>query len=272
VLAFLDFIPPDPFADLVLPFRDTKADAADKRVHLVKLYLCNPLVDLPFESCPLQRFLRYVLEFFLFDDHIWRCGQEGGHQLVIMDNNCCALLLQQAHNSLGHKGKLATTQQLLQHFCWPHLDADVLWFDDTCLERQKRHIHHLMIPPVVACPAKLLSKLYGDTMVMPMAGRLKYIVHGCCLLTGWPEWHALATQNTDQIKHWLFKDVLCCWGAITKIVTDNRPALIAAVHWLLLKYGIYYICIFLCNSHANLVKHCHYDGQEAIIKSAGGDV
>jgi hypothetical protein len=201
VLAFLDFIPPDPFANLVLPPWDTKAEAADKRVHLIKLYLCDPLADLPLESCPLQRLLRYVLEFFLFDNCIWCCGQEGAHQVVIMDNNCCALLLQQAHNSLRHKGKLATQQHLLQKFWWPHLNADVSWFDDTSLECQKRCIHHLMIPPVVAHSAKLFSKLYCDSMHMPMAGRLKYIVHGCCLLTGWPEWHALATENTDQIRH-----------------------------------------------------------------------
>jgi hypothetical protein len=81
VLAFLDFIPPDPFADLVLPPQDAKADAVDERVRLVELYLCNPLADLPFESRPLQRFLRYASEFFLFDNRIWRRGREGAHQL-----------------------------------------------------------------------------------------------------------------------------------------------------------------------------------------------
>jgi hypothetical protein len=272
VLAFLDFVPPDPFIDVILPPRDSKADAADDRVCLVELYLREPLTSLPFESRRLQGFLRYASEFFLFDDRIWRRGQEGAHQLVIMDKTRRASLLQQAHDSLGHKGKLATRQQLLRRFWWPHLDADVSWFDDTCLECQKRRVHHLMIPPVVARPAKLLSKLYCDTMHMPMAGRLKYIVHGRCSLTGWPEWRALATENADQIGRWLFEDVLCRWGLITEIVTDNGPQFIAAVRWLSLKYGIHHIRISPYNSRANLVERRHYDVREAIVKSAGGDV
>jgi hypothetical protein len=123
---------------LPLPPRNDKAEAADARVRMVDSYLRDPLASIPLDPSMLQGFLRYAHDFFLFDDRLWRRGQEGAHQLVILDPIQHLALLQQAHDSLGHKGKYATRRQLLLRFWWPHLDSDVLWFDDTCLECQCR--------------------------------------------------------------------------------------------------------------------------------------
>ncbi|EIN07618.1 hypothetical protein PUNSTDRAFT_26530, partial [Punctularia strigosozonata HHB-11173 SS5] len=139
--------------------------------------------------------------------------------------------LQQAHDSLGHKGKFATRRQLLLCFWWPHLDADVSWFDDTCLECQRRRTHHVTIPPTVAYPAPLFHKVYCNTMHMPPANKFRYI----------------------------------------EVVTDNGPQFIAAVTWLANKYGIHHIRISPYNSRANLVERRHFDVREAIVKTAGDD-
>ncbi|EIN13455.1 hypothetical protein PUNSTDRAFT_59223, partial [Punctularia strigosozonata HHB-11173 SS5] len=140
--------------------------------------------------------------------------------------------LQQAHDALGHKGKFATRRHLLLRFWWPHLDTDVNWFDDTCLECQRRRTHHVTIPPTVAYPAPLFRKIYCDTMHMPPANKYKYI----------------------------------------EIVTDNGPQFVAATAWLASKYGVHRIRISPYNSRANLVERRHFDVREAIVKTAGEDV
>jgi hypothetical protein len=39
----------------------------------------------------------------------------------------------------------------------------------------------------------------------------------------------------------IFENILCRWGTIKEIVTDNSPALVTAVEYLALKYGIHHI-------------------------------
>jgi hypothetical protein len=254
------------------PPRDSKAIAADARVLLVDQYLRDPLADLPIEPGLVHGFLRYAHEFFLYDERLWRRGPDGAHQLVIFDAFRRLSLLQQAHDALGHKGKFVTRRHLLLRFWWPHLDADVSWFDDTCHECQQRRTHHVTIPPTVAYPAPLFRKIYCDTMHMPPANKYKYIVQGRCSLTGWPEWRALRVENAEQIGRWLFEEVLCRWGGVEEIVTDNGPQFVAATTWLQSKYGIHQIRISPYNSRANIVERRHYDVREAIVKTAGNDV
>jgi hypothetical protein len=255
-----------------LPPQDAKAHATDDRVSCVDSYLRDPLAPVPVEPGQLQGFLCYAHEFFLFDDRLWRRGSNGAHQLVIFDPRHRLSLLEQAHDSLGHKGKYATRRSLLLRFWWPHLDSDVSWFDDTCLECQRRRTHHIVIPPTVAYPAPLFRKLYCNTMHMPAANKFKYIVHGRCSLTGWPEWRALRVENAEQIGRWIFEDVLCRWGGVEEIVTDNGPQFLAATAWLAAKYGIHRIRISPYNSRANIVERQHFDVREAIVKTAGDDV
>jgi hypothetical protein len=257
---------------LPMPPRSEKASAADERVVMVDKYLREPLSELAIEPGKLQGFLRYAHEFFLFDLRLWRRGSEGVHQLVILDQARRISLLQQAHDALSHKGKFATRRHLLLRFWWPHLDDDVAWYDDTCHECQRRRTHHVVIPPTVAYPAPLFRKIYCDTMHMPTANKYKYIVHGRCSLTGWPEWRALRVENAEQIGRWLFEEVLCRWGGVEEIVTDNGPQFIAAANWLVSKYGVHHIRISPYNSRANLVERRHYDVREAIVKTAGTDV
>ena len=42
----------------------------------------------------------------------------------------------------------------------------------------------------------------------------------------------LRAKNSMNIGDWIFKDILCHWGAIQKIVTDNSPPFIKAVEYL----------------------------------------
>jgi hypothetical protein len=56
----------------------------------------------------------------------------------------------------------------------------------------------------------------------------------------------------------LFEDILCRWGAIKEIVSDNGTPFITAVDWLAVKYSIWHICISAYNSKANsLIEHSH---------------
>lgn len=86
-----------------------------------------------------------------------------------------------------------------------------------------------MVPPVVAQPAALFRKVHIDTFLMPKARGKDKVIHARCALSGWPEWRATGSESAAVIAEFIFQDVLCRWGAVEEIVTDNGSAFVAAV-------------------------------------------
>jgi hypothetical protein len=94
----------------------------------------------------------------------------------------------------------------------------------------------------------------------------------CDALTAWPEWHTLTSETRVTIGNFIFENILCRWGAVEEIITDNRTAFVSAVEHLVQKHSIHHIHISAYNSHANgLVERQHYPVREAIMKACIGD-
>jgi hypothetical protein len=107
---------------------------------------------------------------------------------------------------------------------------------------------------------------------MPKANGFRYLVQARCALTSYPEWRLLRSETASSLASFIFEEILCRWGALTEIVTDNGPAFVSALDELASKYNIRHIRISPYNSQANgIVERRHYDVREAIMKSAEGD-
>jgi transposase InsO family protein len=88
----------------------------------------------------------------------------------------------------------------------------------------------------------------------------------------YPEFRLLHSENTSALAAFIFKDILCRWGIIEELVTDNGPPFIAALNILAKKYKIYHIRITPYNSQANgIIERRHFNVREALVKAAGGD-
>src|SRR5258705_8855186 len=150
--------------------------------------------------------------------------------------------------------------------------ADIAWFIKTCRLCQLRQTRNVLIPPTVATPAPLFAKIYTDTMHLPKSGSFKYIVQGRCSLVHYVEFRMLRKETGQTIGDWLFEDVLCRWGGLTEIVSDNGAPFIKAIEYLAKKYRIHHIRISGYNSRANrLIKRPHFDVRQALFKSVDGD-
>lgn len=152
------------------------------------------------------------------------------------------------------------------------MDDDVKWFNHTCHECQIRLVKTINIPPTVATPGGLFRKVYIDTMLMPKAKGYRYIIHARCSLTAYPEWTMVKNENFKTIAKFIHETLLCRWGAIETIVTDNAPQYVQATEYLSQKYNINYIRISPYNSRAQgVIERRHFDVREALIKAADGD-
>ena len=71
----------------------------------------------------------------------------------------------------------------------------------------------------------LFHKVHIDTMLMPMVNKFWYLVQACCALSSWSEWCPLRKENEKTLGDFIFEDILCWWGGVAEVITDNGPHL-----------------------------------------------
>jgi hypothetical protein len=69
-------------------------------------------------------------------------------------------------------------------------------------------------------------------MYRPCISGYHYIIQAHCSLSSYPEHQKLWKENRSTISVFIFEEILCCWGVLEDIVTDNGPAFIEALNWL----------------------------------------
>jgi len=221
-----------PSDELTFPPSSERARARDSELPGILKFLTNGKRPDSHTTEELDRMRQRSWQFFMYDGRLWKRHTQGRHQLVITQGSQRQSVTRDAHDKLGHKGFYSTLRALLDCFWWPSLADDVKWYLKTCHECQIRQTTKVRIPPTVATPAPLFRKAYVDTMLLPLASSLRYLVQARCSLTAWPEWRALCTETGRTLGAFLFEEILCRWGAVEEIVTDNGTAYVAALNWL----------------------------------------
>ena len=149
---------------------------------------------------------------------------------------------------------------------------DVAWYVRTCHLCQVRQTRQVLIPPKVAIPAPLFVKIYVDSMYLPVSGGYRIVVQARCSVCHFPEWRMLRRETDKTIGDWIYQDLLCRWGALVEIVTDNGAPFVKALRYLEKKYKVHHIRISGYNSRANgIVERPHFDVRQALFKAADGD-
>jgi hypothetical protein len=67
-------------------------------------------------------------------------------------------------------------------------------------------------------------------MFMPSSNGYDHIMQAHCSLSSWTEWRMLKSKTAHTLGTFLFEEILCRWGVIEEIVTDNGPPFVAAVN------------------------------------------
>jgi hypothetical protein len=176
-----------------------------------------------------KRLIRFTQDFFLKGNVLWRKSIHGHHKVVILLAQHLSLITQ-AHDYIGHHGVYPVQSHLIKCFRWLHLQSDVKWFVDSCHVCQTQHYQKNNIPPTIAMPTTLFSKAYIDTMFMPKAGGFGYVVHAHCSVLSYREASMLHSKNHETLADFIFQGILCRWGTIQTIVTNNGKPFIAVLN------------------------------------------
>jgi hypothetical protein len=70
----------------------------------------------------------------------------------------------------------------------------------------------------------------------------------------------LCKETAQALGDWIFQDVLCQWGTLAEIVSDNSRSFVVALLYLEHKYHIKHIRISSYNLQANsIVERSHFN-------------
>ena len=177
-------------------------------------------------------------------------------------------ILKDAHERLGHRGEYAVMQTLKQRFYWPTMWRDAQHHVKSCHECQIRSTKKVEVPLTISVPSTLFTKIYVDIMYMDKAGGFQYIVAARDDLSRASEGRALRNIKAKTLAAFFWEDIICRYGAIGQVVTDNGAEVQEAFSELVRRYGIPHIRISPYNSKANgVVERGHFIIRESIMKA-----
>jgi len=77
----------------------------------------------------------------------------------------------------------------------------------------------------------------------------------------------LTRETGRTLGKFLFEEILCCWGGLEEIMTDNGSAFMVALDWIATCYHICHIRISAYNSQANgVVETTHQTIRDSLVK------
>ena len=207
-----------------------------------------------------KSFIQTVRRYFLAEDVLWRRTKDGVlPRRVIQDVNRREELIRQAHEESGHRGRDPTHKKLVDFYFWPNMFAQVALFCRTCERCQLRSTEY---PKVAINPTwvpTVLRKFNMDLVEMGIrSDSYEYIVDIRDDLTGWLEARMLVRKSADLVADFLWQDVICRFGCIPQITTDNGTEFQGAVDVLTKKYGITVVRVSPYNPAANgMIERSH---------------
>jgi hypothetical protein len=222
----------------------------------------------------LRRFLQKAASFQIKLDILFCiAGNKAPHQVIMnLDKRCH--LIAEAHDNFGHQGVHAVFHTMKTRFYWLCLYQDVVGYVKSCHQCQIQSTKHAAVTPSSPVSATIFSHIYLDVMDMPKSrDGHKYIVAACDRLTQAAEGRALKRITSVNIAKFIWEDILCRYGWVVQITTDNRSETKGACKELLEKYGVPQIRILPYNSRANgVVERGHFVLCGGIIKACQDNV
>jgi hypothetical protein len=82
----------------------------------------------------------------------------------------------------------------------------------------------------------------------------------------------LRAETARTLGDWIYEDILCRWGSLHEIVTDNGPAFLKVMEYLSKRYHLNHIWISGYNLRANGTVECsHFDVCPSLFKVINSD-
>lgn len=254
----------------------------DEMLEYLEEYFENPSILPDTLSLKARKQLRkYAKNFMIRNGKIYKKENDGKHRRVLVHEEerirCIAIM----HDNYGHKGQYSLSASITMRFWWPGVTADCDFHVQTCHLCQIRQKTLIKKRPTLTQTPGIFQEAHIDALNIGASnpefvkggGKKGYntVVLARCGLSGWVEGEMLVQETAEALGEWIFKDILCRWGCIQTIRTDNGPSIKKALTYIAAKYKIKGIRILPYNKTANgVVERGHWDFRNSLYKAAEG--
>lgn len=219
------------------------------------------------------KFLKKCQQYFIKNGLMYRRFAQRMPVRIIFTAEERQRILEEAHEELGHRGEKATFETVRLRFFWPFYHTDVRHHVRSCRQCQIRSIKKAEVPLIISTPVDLFHKVYMDVMFMPTAHGFTCIVACRDDLSGVTEARALRSPTSKDVARFFWEQIICRYGAVHVVVTDNGSETKGAFELLVQKYGVHHIRISPYNSKANgVVERGHFILREGLVKACAGQL
>ena len=258
----------------VLATEQREAQKQEDWLHTIQGYLRTGKVPKHIPKAGHKRLQEQAQQYILRPNGLFKVQEGSQPRKVILDEATRTTLMIGAHEQQGHRGVFAVTEALRSRFVWPYFVESIKCHIASCHECQIRNVRKVDVPLTISAPpATLFTKIHLDVMNMPMANNYHYIIAARDDLTQAAEGRALKTITADKIANFLWEEIICRYGAVAQIVTDNGSEVKGAFELLAARYHIPQIKISTYNARANgVVERGHFIIREALVKTCEGNL
>jgi hypothetical protein len=260
--------PPKRKVHLLHPHHTLDRDSFEHWANIIS-YLESP-TSLPKGIKHPGAFRKMASNYYIYNEALWRRGKQGPRRVILKQGDRDEII-RQAHDESGHRGVNPTFLKICDFYFWPNMRVQVSDYCVTCKECQLRSSHY---PKVMINPTwvpTILRKFNLDVVDMGISSSgFRYIVDMRDDLSGWLEARMLTKKTSEAVADFLWQDVICRFGCIPQITTDNGTEFQKAVNIITKKYGITVIRISPYNPIANgMIERGHRTWITSIWKLCG---
>ena len=249
---------------------NSKLDSVLKDIRRFLVYLEAPSFKTIQQS---HDFVKRATKYYMEEGRMYKQNYPASPLKVIFNPETQRSIMLEAHEGYGHHGEQAVWETLRQRFYWPHMRKDIGHHVKSCHICQLRSTKKMHTPITISTPATIFTKIYMDVMKVPNAGKLSWIVAARDDLSGATECKAISHNDATHLASFFWEQVICRYGTIGEVVTDNGSSMENTFAVLMEKYGIPQIRISAYNSQANgVVERGHYTICKALVKACEGDL
>jgi len=240
----------------------------DSRLKMIAEYLRTGRVP-PGVTNP-KSFKQSAKKFFILEGIVWQQNIDGARR-AIMNQDKRDRIIKEAHDGSGHHRRDPTYKKIAESYYWPKMMAQVAVYVRTCTRCQLRSTYHPKIRINPTWVPTVLRKFNMDLVDMGIkSGGYQYIVDIRDDLSGWLEARMLTRKTSDDVADFLWQDVICRFGCVPQITTDNGTEFKKAVDALTRKYGTNLVRISPHNPVANgMIERGHRTWINSIWKLCG---
>ena len=167
---------------------------------------------------------RKAQRFYVRDGHLFRKGRPGETpRRVVCDRDVQKQIIREMHDAhwAGHRSVGPTFSKIRLGYFWPGMWDMIRSYVETCEQCQKlSHVQHReelhpSVSPIIH------GRWNVDIVVMPHAGRFRYLILAREDITDWVEGRALHNTKTKSWCTFIFEEIVCRYGTVREIVADR---------------------------------------------------